>query len=859
MSNQLEEDDQIPQKGLYVPELESDACGTGFIANLNGIKSHDVVENALKMLGNMEHRGACGCEPNSGDGAGIMLQTPHDFFVKKAKERGFELPEFGQYGVGVVFYPTDRNLQNQCRTLLFDYADEMGFDVLGYRKVPVDNELLGDTAVSVEPRVEHIFVKPRQTPPDRYWLERRLYVLRKWATHQIHTTFPQTADTFYMPSFSYKTVVYKGQLTTWQLRAFFPDLHDIDFKSAIALVHSRFSTNTVPKWKLAQPFRYIAHNGEINTITGNVNWWKSKELMMESPVFSKDELQKLFPVCGTGLSDSANFDNVLEFMVLNGRSLPHALMMMVPEAWQHDEQMEEYKKSFYEYHENMMEPWDGPAAVCFTDGIVVGATLDRNGLRPLRYVLTDDNVLIAASEAGVLDIPQEKVVLKGRLQPGKMLIADLDEHRIIGDEELKNVICKNRDYKTWVEGGKILLQNLKNTEGVTEAAILADDSRSLLEKQQLFGFTKEDIKMLIEPMAKNGEEPIGSMGADTPLAVLSHRAQHLSSYFKQLFAQVTNPPIDPIRERAVMSLHVKLGLGENILIPTEKAAHFISLEQPILKNTEIELLKNIKHPKFKSEVIDITFDAEGDKGKLEAAINTVCAAAESAVRRGANILILSDRETDILNAPMPSLLAAGAVHHHLVRIGLRSKASLVVEAGDIWEVHHFATLVGFGIQAINPYLAYATIKNAVDTEGGKFEYYIDKYIKACGKSMLKIMSKIGISTIQSYAGAQIFEILGLDVEVVDKCFHKAVSRIKGLSFDGIAEEVLAKHRLAFIETPLGLTKNLEAGGVYQWKRQGEAHMFNPQTIHLLQLSTRTNDYGIFKKYSSISKKFKPLH
>ncbi|MDZ7877885.1 MAG: glutamate synthase central domain-containing protein [Saprospiraceae bacterium] len=712
MSNQLQEDGQIPQKGLYVPELESDACGTGFIANLNGIKSHDVVENALTMLANMEHRGACGCEPNSGDGAGIMLQTPHDFFVKKAKERGFELPEFGQYGVGVVFYPTDRNLQNQCRTLLFDYADEMGFDVLGYRKVPVDNELLGDTAVSVEPRVEHIFVKPRQMPPDRYWLERRLYVLRKWATHQIHTTFPQAADSFYMPSFSYKTVVYKGQLTTWQLRSYFTDLHDIDFKSAIALVHSRFSTNTVPKWKLAQPFRYIAHNGEINTITGNVNWWKSKELLMESPVFSKDELAKLFPVCGQALSDSANFDNVLEFLVLNGRSLPHALMMMVPEAWQQDEQMEDYKKSFYEYHENMMEPWDGPAAVCFTDGIVVGATLDRNGLRPLRYVLTDDNLLIAASEAGVLDIPQEKIVLKGRLQPGKMLIADLDEHRIIGDEELKNVICQNRDYKTWVEGGKVSLKNLKNREGVTEATILADDSRSLLEKQQLFGFTKEDVKMLIEPMAKNGEEPIGSMGADTPLAVLSHRAQHLSSYFKQLFAQVTNPPIDPIRERAVMSLHVKLGLGENILIPTEKAAHFIGLEQPILKNTEIELLKNIKHPKFKSEVIDITFDAEGDKGKLKAAINTVCAAAESAVRRGVNILILSDRETDILNAPIPSLLAAGAVHHHLVRVGLRSKASLVVEAGDIWEVHHFATLIGFGIQAINPYLAYATIADS---------------------------------------------------------------------------------------------------------------------------------------------------
>jgi glutamate synthase (NADPH) large chain len=879
MSNLLQEDEQTPQHGLYVPELESDACGTGFIANLNGIKSHSVVENALTMLANMEHRGACGCEPNSGDGAGIMLQTPHDFFVKKAKERGFDLPEFGQYGVGVVFYPTDRNLQNQCRTLLFDYADEMGFDVLGYRKVPVDNELLGDTAVSVEPRVEHIFVKPRETPPDRYWLERRLYILRKWATHQIHTTYPQTADTFYMPSFSYKTVIYKGQLTTWQLRSFFPDLHDIDFKSAIALVHSRFSTNTVPKWKLAQPFRYIAHNGEINTITGNVNWWKSKELMMESPVFSKEELLKLFPVCGQGLSDSANFDNVLEFLVLNGRSLPHALMMMVPEAWQQDEQMEDYKKSFYEYHENMMEPWDGPAAVCFTDGIVVGATLDRNGLRPLRYVLTDDNVLIAASEAGVLDIPQEKIVLKGRLQPGKMLIADLDEHRIIGDEELKNVICKNRDYKTWVENGKLTLESLKNakyTEGSSESKILADDTKSLLEKQQLFGFTKEDVKMLIEPMMKNGEEPIGSMGADTPLAVLSHRAQHLSSYFKQLFAQVTNPPIDPIRERAVMSLHVKLGLGENILIPTEKAAHFISLEQPVLKNSEVEMLKNIKHPKFKSEVIDITFDAEGDKGKLEAAINTVCAAAESAVRHGANILILSDRDADILNAPIPSVMAVGAVHHHLVRIGLRSKTSLVVEAGDIWEVHHLATLVGFGVQAINPYLAFATIKNVVDTEGSSaselkiknsklnanghgnhgadYDYHIEKYIKACGKSLLKIMSKIGISTIQSYAGAQIFEVLGLDTEVVDKCFYKAVSRIKGLSFDGIAEEALTKHRLAFIETPLGLTKNLEAGGVYQWKRQGEAHMFNPQTIHLLQLSTRTNDYDLFKKYSALINK-----
>ncbi len=424
-------------RSLYVPELEKDSCGTGFIANLNGITSHQLVEDALLMLSNMEHRGACGCEPNSGDGAGILIQTPHAFFAKKARENGFVLPEFGQYGVGVVFFPTEKVLRGQCRTLLNDYIDELGFELLGYRHVPTDNESLGETTLSVEPRLEHVFVKPRQTSPDRYWLERRLYVLRKYATHEIHKTYPQTKETFYCPSFSYKTVIYKGQLTTWQLRPYFADLRDLDLVSAIALVHSRFSTNTVPKWKLAQPFRYIAHNGEINTITGNINWWKSKELSMTSTLFSEDDLKKLFPVCGEALSDSANFDNVLEFLVMNGRSLPHALMMMIPESWNHDEQMQGYKKAFYEYNETMMEPWDGPAGICFTDGILVGATLDRNGLRPLRYVLTDDNVLITASEAGILDIPQEKVVMKGRLQPGKMLIADLDQHRIIGDEEVK--------------------------------------------------------------------------------------------------------------------------------------------------------------------------------------------------------------------------------------------------------------------------------------------------------------------------------------------------------------------------------------------------------------------------------------
>lgn len=848
MADQSKVNQELPQRGLYAPQLESDACGTGLVANLNGIKSHKLVEDALSMLSRMEHRGATGYEVNTGDGAGIIIQTPHDFFVKQAKQNGFELPNFGEYGVCVVFFPQDKALRNQCRALFYDYIDELEFDLVGSRLVPTDSEALGDAAVSVEPRMEHVFVKPRQTPPDRYWLERRLFVLRKYATHKIHQTFPQTEDNFYIASSSYKTVLYKGQLTTHQVRTYFNDLRDPELKSAIALIHSRFSTNTSPKWKLAQPFRYIAHNGEINTVTGNINWWKSKESMMQSGLFTQDELEKLFPVCGQALSDSANFDNVLEFLVLNGRSLPHALMMMIPEAWQHDAQMADYKKAFYEYHETLMEPWDGPAAVCFTDGILVGATLDRNGLRPLRYQLTEDNVLIAASEAGALEIDQTKIVLKGRLQPGKMLIADLDEHRIIGDEELKNVVCQNHDYQNWLEKNKIAIEKLPNTEG---GAFLGEtDKKFLLEKQQLFGFTKEDLKILLDPMAKTGDEAIGSMGADTPLAALSHRAQHLSNYFKQLFAQVTNPPIDPIRERSVMSLQVKLAGGTNILQPSEEAARFIALEQPVLTNLDVQKLKNIHHTHFKSEVLDATFSGEGQKGLLKAAIDRLCGEAEHAVRNGANLLIVSDREADILNAPIPSLLASGAVHQHLVRCGLRANCSIVVEAGDVWEVHHFACLLGYGVQAVNPYMAFATITaDAADSKAAA--YTIDKYIKAVGKGLLKVMSKIGISTLQSYSGAQIFEVLGLNRDVVNMCFTKSVSRIEGMSFDGIAEEALAKHRLAYIETPLGLTKQLEEGGLYQWKRRGEAHTLNPQSIHYLQLSTRTNDYEVYKKYKEV--------
>ena len=837
------------QQGLYVPQLESDACGIGLIANLNGNYTHQIVEDALTMLQNMEHRGACGCEPNTGDGAGILTQIPHEFFAKKCREMGFELPEFGAYGVGMVFFPNDRNLRGQCRILFNDYVDELGFELLGYRKVPTDNEDLGDSAVAVEPRMEQVFVKSK-IEMDRKALERRLYVLRKFATHNIHKTFPQSKDQFYLTSFSYKTIIYKGQLTTYQVRRYFPDLQDELFKSAIALVHSRFSTNTVPKWKLAQPFRYIAHNGEINTIMGNTNWWRSKEFLLKSTHFTEEEIEKLLPICGTELSDSGNFDNVMEFLVLGGRTLPHALMMMVPEAWQHDDQMEDYKKAFYAYHENLMEAWDGPASICFTDGILVGATLDRNGLRPSRYCLRDDNTLILASEAGALEVDQSKVVMKGRLQPGKMLIADLDEHRIIGDEELKRVVCQRLPYKDWLDENRVYIQELE--EKPSEP--IAIDHKTLFIKQQVFGFTKEDLKVLIGPMIKGGKDPIGSMGSDTPLAILSHHSQHLANYFKQLFAQVTNPPIDPIRERAVMSLFARLGGKQNILEATAEHARFIHLDQPVLTNQQLGKIKNINHPHFKSGVIDIVFKASDQKGLLNAALDNICAGAEDLVRNGANILILSDRKTNSRLAPIPSLLAMGAIHHFLIRQGLRMQTSIIVEAGDVRETHHFATLIGYGADAVNPYITFSTIAEMKRVQFFDESLTIEKlnkiYVKAIGKGLLKIMSKIGISTLASYQGAQIFEALGINKNVVDKCFKGTVSRIEGVGFDGIAKEVLTRHKLAFPELVVP-NPQLEVGGVFQWKQRGEHHMFNPQSIHLLQYSTRTGNYDTYKKYAKI--------
>ena len=837
------------QKGLYTPQLEKDACGTGLIANLNGHKTHELVEDALIMLQNMQHRGACGCEPNTGDGAGILVQIPHEFFVKQGYQLGFTLPDFGKYGVGFIFLPKNAELQDECRVLMEDYIEELGFELLGYRKVPVNNEGLGASALSTEPSMEQVFVKPVQ-PLDKKELERRLFVLRKFTTHNIHQIYPQTKHDFYIPSFSYKTIVYKGQLTTFQLRGYYPDLQHQDFKSAIALIHSRFSTNTIPRWKLAQPFRYIAHNGEINTVQGNLNWWKSKEHQIDSDLYPPDEIDKLKPVCGQNLSDSGNFDNVLEFMVLGGRSLPHALMMMIPEAWEHDDEMADHKKAFYQYHKNLMEPWDGPASICFTDGILVGATLDRNGLRPSRYCLTNDNTLIVASEAGALPVDQSTVVLKGRLQPGKMLIADMDEKRIIADEELKSIVCQNAPYRDWLNERLLALKDLPDQR--TDVVEL--DKQTLLNRQRLFGYTKEDLKAILGPMIDGEKDPIGSMGADTPLAILSHRSQHLSHYFKQLFAQVTNPPIDPIRERLVMSLYSSLGGRGNILDKNPEHARYLHLDQPVLTNENLSKLKFINHPHFKSGVIDLLFTADGQKGRLQAAIDHICAVSEDLTRNGANILILSDRKIRQSLAPIPTLLAVGAIHHHLIKTGIRCTTSIVVEAGDIRETHHFATLIGFGADAINPYLTFSTLAELHKIQFFKKKYNIEKcfeiYIKVIGKGLLKIMSKNGISTLQSYQGAQIFEALGIHNEVIERCFKGTISRIQGIGFDGIAKEALVRHRMGFPEKIIP-DQDLETGGIYQWKRRGEFHLFNPQTIHLLQYASRNKNYKSYKKYAKL--------
>jgi len=836
--------------GLYRPEFERDACGIGFVANIKGNKNHQIVSDALTILENMEHRGACGCENNTGDGAGLLIQTPHEFFFEECLKLGVHLPAFGKYGVGCIFFPKEIRLREECRDIFNRTAEKLGLEILTWRKVPVNPQDIGPTALSVEPVMEQVFIACPDHISDPMAFERKLFVLKNHSSHIINNTVRKDAIGFYISSLSYKVVVYKGQLTSHQVRSYFNDLSNKRVVSAFGLVHSRFATNTFPSWKLAQPFRYIAHNGEINTLQGNLNWLKTSEKGFTSPYFTREEMEMLLPIVSEGQSDSASLDNMIELLTMTGRSLPQVMMMLIPEAWDGNEQMDPVKKAFYEFHASMMEPWDGPASISFTDGKMIGATLDRNGLRPSRYCVTTDDRVIMASETGVLPVDPRMIKEKGRLQPGKMFVVDMEQGRIISDEELKQSICTQKPYSDWLNKYKIRLNELP--EPRVMFTHLEHDQ--VFKYQKAFGYTTEDLDHIIAPMAIDGKEPIGSMGTDVPLAVLSDQPQHLSSYFKQLFAQVTNPPIDPIRERLVMSLATFVGNNGNMLIEDPISAHTVALKHPVLTNHDLEKIRSIDTGIFQAKTLQCYFRADGKPGSLKSALDRICRYAVDAVEDGFEVLILQDRAIDSDHAPIPSLLATASIHHHLIRKGFRGKVGIVVEAGDVWEVHHFACLLAFGATAINPYLALSTIRDMKQT--GRMETDIDpeqlkkNYIKAVNEGLLKVFSKMGISTLQSYQGAQIFEIIGLNKEVVDKCFTGAVSRIEGMGLDEIARESLAKHQLSFSRKDIPVDR-LPVGGIYQWKRKGEFHLFNPQTIHLLQHSTRTNDYNVFKKYSKL--------
>src|SRR5665213_2791733 len=835
-------------QGLYRPEFEHDSCGTGFITNIDGHKTNQIIDDALTMLENMEHRGACGCDPESGDGAGIMIQLPHEFLMEECSELEISLPEPGEYGVGMIFFPKDSSLKKACRTIIANAIEKLGLHSLGYRKLSVDTHVIGETARKAEPDAEQLFIERPHHITNADDFERKLYVLRRYINKTVIETLPAAAEHFYFTSLSCKTIIYKGQVTTYQLRKYFADLADPRVASGFAMIHSRFSTNTFPSWKLAQPFRLIAHNGEINTLTGNLNWFYSGLKSYASSYFTKEEMEMLLPVIDNNQSDSACLDNIIEILLHSGRSLPHVMMMLIPEAWDGNEQMDPVKKAFYEFHASLKEPWDGPAAITFTDGKLIGALLDRNGLRPLRYVITNDGRVIAASEAGVLNLDEKLVLRKGRLQPGKMLLIDTEKGKIITDDEIKHQVASRQPYGRWLENYKIQLGQL--AEPRLAFASLSEDS--VYRYQQVFGYSREDIDTIIKPMALDGKEPIGSMGTDVPLAILSDKPQHLSSYFKQFFAQVTNPPIDPIRERLVMSLSTFIGNNGNLLDEDKMHCHCVVLQHPILKNHQLEKLRSIDTGMFHAKTLQTYYKADGMHGSLEKGIARLCRYAEDAVDDGFEVLILSDRAIDSEHAPIPSLLAVSAVHHHLIKSGRRGAVGLVVETGDTWEVHHFACLLAFGATAVNPYLALSTIETMKNN--GSLETELDiktlqkNYVKSINDGLLKIFSKMGISTFQSYHGSQVFEILGINQAVVDRYFTGAVTRIGGLGLDEIARESLCKHRIGF-----GGSKTQERllpdGGIYQWKRRGESHLFNPTTVHLLQHATRSNDYSVYKNYA----------
>lgn len=836
-------------EGLYRPELEHDSCGIGFVANLKGKKSHQIVEDALSMLTCMEHRGGTGFDVKSGDGAGILIQIPDTLLRKACQAKGTTLPEAGGYGVGMVFFPQDKQDRQTCRNLLESNIKKLGMKLLGYREVPTDNSTLGQASIDNEPHIEQVFIAPSEGL-DQQGFERQLYVLRKHTSFVVARSIPNAEENFYIASMSTRTLVYKGQLTTAQVREYYLDLQNEDCTTALAMHHSRFSTNTFPAWRLAQPFRYLAHNGEINTVKGNINWMRARDELLSCEVFTPEELKMLKPICNHAQSDSANMDMVLELLVLAGRPLEKVMMMMIPEAWQKQEDMEPVKRAFYEYYACIMEPWDGPASVAFTDGKVIGATLDRNGLRPSRYLVMDDDTLVMGSETGALVVDESRVLMKGRLQPGRIFIADLEEGRIISDDEVKGQVCTSQPYGDWLKKNKIILEELPESP----IAERPHGPKSLLRRQQAFGYSQEDLDVIFTDMVGTAKEPLGSMGADNPLAVLSDQPQHLANYFKQFFAQVTNPPIDPIREEMVMSLQTYVGKSLNLLDETPEHCRMVEIKQPVLTNEELRKLQHLDHNHFQSTTIDITFRATGKKGELKKALDRVCRHARDAVDDGYSILILSDRKVNTDHAGIPSLLAVAAVHHFLIREGLRSSTGIVVEAGDVRETHHFATLLGYGAAAVNPYLAfeslYALQKSGAISEDWDQEELVKRYTEAVNSGLLKIFSKMGISTLQSYQGAQIFEALGLSSEVIDTYFAGTISRIEGLGLDEIAEERLVTHRQGYPDRAPGADLlHLRTGGDYFWRKSGERHLFNPKVIRLLQHASATNSRELFTEYT----------
>ena len=840
---------QSPAKqGLYDPQYERDACGVGFVAHIKGGKSHGIIEQGLQILNNLSHRGATGYDPLLGDGAGILIQLPDAHLRRACGRQKLTLPAAGQYGVGMVFLPRESASRVACEQEIERAIHAEGQLLLGWRDVPTDNRGLSRAAIAVEPVVRQVFVSRGNNDMTQDDLERKLYIIRKRSGHAIQALNLRHGKEFYVPSMSSRTMVYKGMLLAEQVGEYYPDLLDKGMVTALALVHQRFSTNTFPTWDLAHPFRMVAHNGEINTLRGNVNWIRARQHGISSPVL-KDDLHKIWPLIYDGQSDSASFDNALELLTMGGYPLAHAMMMLIPEAWSGNRLMDEDRRAFYEYHAGLMEPWDGPAAMAFTDGRQIGATLDRNGLRPARYLVTDDDYVVLASEAGVLDIPESKIVKKWRLQPGKMFLVDLEQGRIIDDAELKRQLASEKPYREWIKKGRIRLEDMPDPAPAEASKV------PLLDRQQAFGYTQEDLKIILTPMARSGEEPVGSMGNDSPLAVMSDKPRTQYHYFKQLFAQVTNPPIDPIREELVMSLGISIGPRPNLLdIDTDDPGMWFDVAQPVLTCEDMEKIRHANlftGGHFRSRELDITYPSAWGAEGMEAAVASLCAHAEDAIRLGNNILIISDRKVERDRVAIPALLAVGAIHQHLVKKGLRTSTGLIVETGSAREVHHFALLAGYGAAAVHPYLALETLANMRDYIPDVSPVDAQKrYIKAISKGLLKVMSKMGISTYQSYVGAQIFEAVGLSSEFVKKYFTGTPSNIEGIGIFEIAEEAMRLHRLAFSDDPV-LRTHLDTGGEYAYRVRGEEHMWTPDSIAKLQHATKTNSFATYREYAQL--------